>query len=321
MRRFIRHTLIFGCIIIALLAVCEIAGRMLPGVLGTKSAWMREHADSVETLVLGHSHPFYGVRPDILGAHCYSLTYPSQTPEIDLGLLKMYIDSMPRLRRVIVAAAYFTYREPKYEDRGPDEKYPVRYKVEMDAGDHSDFSVYNLLMYDFDYLRNKLTSPVLFRPHIVCDSLGHGEDYVLARRYPLWQTMGEARVKDHSYPASRRDITVLKIHKEIAAICRGHGVEPIFIVMPVWPSYTEAIDRTPAYREQYDEMRRHLATLHDDYGATYYDFFNDRRFSGRDFYDVDHLSEYGSVKFTEILRDTLRQEAAGKRPDRPEAAP
>lgn len=37
----------------------------------------------------------------------------------------------------------------------------------------------------------------------------------------------------------------------------------------------------------------------------YYDFLNDKRFKSDDFFNADHLSDVGAMKFTLLLQDSI----------------
>ena len=41
------------------------------------------------------------------------------------------------------------------------------------------------------------------------------------------------------------------------------------------------------------------------YGLPYYDYLKDARFEADDFWNSDHLSDKGAVKFTKILQQEL----------------
>jgi len=55
------------------------------------------------------------------------------------------------------------------------------------------------------------------------------------------------------------------------------------------------------------ELSEVVTRLSVDHGAYWLDLSDDSRFEDSDFYDADHLSEAGAVKFTEILTARVGQ--------------
>ena len=64
---------------IAILAVAgEAYVRSLPNSYRLKGEWMRQNADSVEVLILGNSHAYYGIRPQDMQGVAFNLSNVSQ---------------------------------------------------------------------------------------------------------------------------------------------------------------------------------------------------------------------------------------------------
>lgn len=299
MRCFLKNVLIYSAIILALIAACEPVVRRLPSAYKYKAGWMDAHAHDVRTLILGLSHTYYGLMPDSLGPGTFNLANVTQPPDYDLALLRQYIDSMPGLQRVIVPISYCTYRDELFEDTGlwP---WAVRYKVDMHLPLHSDWSIYNLSIADFDTWRGKLAGLFFEQKSNTCDSLGFGLGFDLAGRERWWASSGYETARKHTLPYIGRDTVVLACQREIIDLCRSRGAEPVFVTTPCWISYRENLDSV-----QLAEMRGHISYLVKDLGVRYYDFMADPRFVDEDFHDSDHLSDIGAAKLSRILRDTL----------------
>ena len=301
MGRFLKNIAIFSIVVLFVLAAGEIVSRSLPSVYRYKAEYMRSHGKDIKVLVLGNSHTYYGIQPDKFGVAAFNLANITQTPEYDLALLKEYIDSMPCLEYVIIPISYCTYRDPAFED-SKIWYFEVRYKVDMDLPVHSDISVYNLSIIDYDAYRGKLSNLVLKRKSNICDSLGYGLNYTLAsRETALWKEKGKWHAWMHKSPYCGRDSVVFRLQTEIIGLCRKHGARPVFVTTPCWETYREYLDP-----EQLEEMYRRANELVSAYDAEYYDFLDDWRFVASDFHDVDHMSEYGAAKLTGIIADTLR---------------
>ena len=119
MKRFLIKTAIFSAIILCLLGLGELAVRNMPSSYSYKHAYMEGHARDISTLILGSSHTYYGVRSDLLGDSVFNLANVSQDPDIDLVLLRTYMDSMPGLRLVVLPVSYFTFAHILYRGHKP----------------------------------------------------------------------------------------------------------------------------------------------------------------------------------------------------------
>ncbi len=293
---FLRRTACFAAIILAVLAIGEVIARNIPGPYEYKHKWLCRYGGDVTTLILGSSHAYYGIRPDILSDSAFNLANVSQSPEYDFMLLKHYADSMPELRRVIVTVSYFTYRDPRLED-SKEWMRVIPYRIQMDLPAHSPLSLYNFEISDFGGYCAKLKGLVAHSESNRCDSLGFGLGFDTDHRNENWRQEAATRVAETTYPASERSNEVADEIGRLLDYCRQRNIECILVTTPVWPSYHRILDRG-----QLDEMRRLTDSLSARYGATYLDFMADKSFTADDFHDVDHLSPSGAVKLTQAIK-------------------
>ena len=73
MKRFLTYSALFLAIMLSIIAVAEMVARAYPNSYAYKKAWMDANAERVRTLILGGSHTYYAVKPDLLGANAFSL--------------------------------------------------------------------------------------------------------------------------------------------------------------------------------------------------------------------------------------------------------
>lgn len=300
MRRFLVNTLIFSLIIAAFLAAGELVARRLPSPYRYKDRWLQANGQAVNTLILGHSQLYYGVRPELLGDSVFNLANISQSPHYDLALLEHYIDRLPNLRTVVMPVSYFTYRDVDLENDPLGWQLLVRYQTEMGVPLHGNLSKYNFMISDFDTYRGKLNNTVLRRSSNTCDTLGFGLGYSLDRRRETAPTSGQWIARSHTMPYAGRDTAVMQYQNRIIDLCRSHGAEAVFVTPPCWHTYRENIDTA-----QLAEMRRLFNTVRVEKNVRYFDFFDDTRFGNEDFFDAAHLSDRGAAKFASILRDSI----------------
>lgn len=299
MKKFLRQTAVFSSIIIVILIIGELAVRNLPTSYSYKDKWIRANGSKVSTLVLGSSHTYYGLHPEILGDSVFNLANISQTPEYDLALLEQYLPMMPNLRRIIMPISYFTFSDPEIE-KGDEWMLANRYKIHMHLPMHSDFSIYNLEITDFDSYKGKLKNLILKEPSNICDSLGFGLGFNLRSRNAQWKELGPGRAAKHTVSTPGRHTEVMETLDGIMTTAKRHNAEVVLITTPAWSTYKEALDSL-----QLAEMYGGIDRIIRDSNTGYYDFLNDRRFMDQDFYDPDHLSDVGAEKLSRILADTL----------------
>ena len=93
----------------------------------------------------------------------------------------------------------------------------------------------------------------------------------------------------------------IKEIKEIARVCRDHGVRLIALTMPCHRTYIERTtsEGVAVLHALADSMRSVYPTVE------YYDFMNDKRFVTADFFNSSHLNEVGALKFTDILKNEI----------------
>ncbi len=298
MRRFLRNIVIFSAIIVALLCAGELVVRNMPTSYSYKNGWILSRGSDVSTLILGSSHTYYGLRPDCMADSVFNLANVSQNVDYDFLELKHYASQMPNLRRIIIPISYFTYRDPEIEEI--DRWAAFQYKIRMKLPRHSDLSIYNFQIFDFDTYSAMLRNLVIGSPSNLCDSLGFGLGYDLSKRARNWKEGGPSRAARHTRPRSGRYEEVLREQTDMIRWARDRGIETVIITTPVWATYRNALEPC-----QLEEMYRGIARLSELQGVRYFDFLTDDRFREDDFYDSDHLSDIGATKLSRILADTL----------------
>lgn len=87
----------------------------------------------------------------------------------------------------------------------------------------------------------------------------------------------------------------------MASLCREKNIKLILITTPAMPSYYKNLKQ-----DQMDCNSTTIKNLKLKYkNVFYYDFLNDKRFKSDDFFNADHLSDKGDMKFTLLLQDSI----------------
>lgn len=305
MSRFIRYTILFSVIILAFFLIGECYVRSIPNPARYKHQWMMAHSKEVETLILGSSHCFYGVEPQVFGPNTFSLAQPTQTYRYDLWELTRY--PMPKLKTVIIPFSY----QSLFEDLENEPRlryWAVRYRLYMDCPIHSYISQYGWECLHIPSFREKLTS--LWRPaKVKWDSLGFGLTNGYESLIVEGKDNGLQRVKENSYPDMKSLSLCTKELDSIASFCDKRGIHLVLFTSPTSESF-----RRYANKHQIDISRRVLRRVMARHRSiSYFCYWADPDFTPSHFYDADHLNLKGaSLLSLKLLSDMIRKGIAPK---------
>lgn len=305
MKRFLIKVFCFSLPLLLAMGGVEIWLEHRPNVARDKHLWMKRHAAEVNTLILGHSHNFYALRPDLLGRGTYNLALPSQTYRYDLYLLTHY--PMPRLRTVVLNYDYFQLWED-FESLPGESFQAMRYRIYMDCDIHPRLSWYGFEVLCPPLMRKKLFSPSEAEASH-CDSLGWGTEYTLESRPDEWDN-GRLRAEANT----RKDSSIVVLNEGFLCraleFCRQHHVRVVMLNTPTTLAFRQ--HEAPGQKER---NARTLAALLQQYPeVSYLDYEADTSFTEHDFFDGDHLNQYGARKLTLRLRDIINDDACCSTP-------
>ena len=285
---------LFAALLLLPVAAGEWYVRSLPNPAKAKHAFLAARSHEVDTLILGNSHAYYGLAPELLGSHAFSAAQVSQTLRYDAWVLAHY--PFPRLRVVVLTLSDFSLYEELEE--GDEWFLANRYRLYMDCDFHSCLSVYGWEVTAFRPFCEKLAS-LCRPPRMRWSAAGQGLEYTLESRAPglAWDN-GPERAAANDYAdlsLSRRGMGYLET---IARYCEARGLTLALVATPLTRSYRAA--RSAA---RVADTRRCLAALLRRHPSVrYYDYSEAAAFTAADFYDADHLNLDGSHKLSRLLR-------------------
>jgi hypothetical protein len=301
MKRFLLYVALFSAMILATLAAGEWLVRRAPNPYRTKAEAVAARGGEVETLILGSSLTYYGVIPSEYGPGTLNLANVSQLYEWDYLLLKRYAALMPRLRLVIIPVSYCSFFDPPFTE-ADEWWYETYYQLYMGVKRHSWLSRYGSEVANFPVYAGKVRNILQGREGVVSDADGFGLGYTVEARQLNWESTGPATARRQTAPDDRYVSYNLEYLNRLVELCRELGAEPVLVTTPWWHTYRESLE--PSQRDRSKALAADVARR---YGLRYLDFSADGRFVDEDFYDADHLSDRGALKFTHLLRDTIGQ--------------
>lgn len=280
--------------------IIEILARQAPNSYRYKKEWMDKNSQSVKILVLGSSHTFYGINPEYMKDKCFNLANLLQSFYYDDYLLRKYINKSSSLRYVILPVSAVSLYGKLEESEG---WYRIiNYELYMGCDDYKGISKYNFEISNFRNAVKKVGAYIRKKDKVLCNSLGFNINYSHNRKRTNWN---DGLFVAKRYFANAENWTNYKENVgylyDMASLCREKNIKLILITTPTMPSYYKNLN--------HDQMDCNSTTIKDlklkFKNVFYYDFLNDKRFKSDDFFNADHLSDVGALKFTLLLQDSI----------------
>lgn len=306
MKKFLIRVASFSLIVVAALAIMEAAVRSVDNPYRAKERWLEKNAAKVNTLILGNSHSFYGLRADLWPDTAFNLASVSQTTGLDHLLLDRWIGSMPELHTVVTEVSVASLFDEELTE-GSDVNRAVNYEAYMNLDILPWYSPSNFELANMKVFTAKLKNLFgLGQPALVCDSLGNGEAYTLENRWRTPEESAEVFAAAHNGGRPKRLGPNMAHLEAMADTCAARGVRLVIYTQPAWPGYRERIKP-----ELIAAMRAALKRFSAEKGVEWFDFYEDSSFDEDDFYDADHLTRTpGAEKMTRLLLSAMRGDKA-----------
>ena len=268
MKKFIKRLIIFLIPILILFILLEYAIRQIPNTYKYKNEWMSQHADSLNTLILGNSHCMSGVNPLYLTNSAFNFANSSQDLERDYFVLTKYENMYNNLKCVILSFSYCTLQD------------------KMDNTDKSRLKYYGIYMgYEKYKYSVEITSSITYEK--IKDYLKEGTSQYSPLGFRVnkfskdnLEVSGIKAAKRHTLN-NRKDLDDnLKYLHKIIQFCEDKQIQLILVTTPTWHSYYEHLDK-----HQLDQLLSTAKELDNNHeNVFYFNFLKDDRFNDNDFF-------------------------------------
>lgn len=291
MKQFLKKVGLFLLPLLLLGLIAEILLRRIPNEYAYKSKYLDQHADSINTLILGSSHGYLDINPEYLHNNSFNAALSSQSIDYDLRILQKYDAQLTHLKYVVVPVSYFTLFTDLTE--APEAWRVKFYNIYYGFHSSSRFNDYTEILCGSLELNTKrlIRYYALKREMVECNKLGW------ALPFPEKKDVvasGAEGAKKHTIHSRRLFEKHSKILSDIIGIAAKHHATVLFFTAPAYETYYNNLDTN-----QLNITLRTVESLvsnHDN--VKYYNFLKDSSFTIPDFYDGDHLSQLGAQKFT-----------------------
>ena len=303
MKKFIIRTILL--IIVPLLlgiVLCEYYLRIIPNDYSYKNEWLSNNARSIRVLNMGSSHAFFGIEPSLFSYRAFNAAHVSQSIKYDYFIFSKFANEMDSLEVLILPISYFTFTSSGPEN-GIEDWRVKYYSIYYGCKYHRFEPKYNLEIYNglqFDKVWNSILCKA---DHRTCNELGFGATYKLENRSEDWKESGAIAAKRHT--SAKIDSIVLekniRLIGEMVDKCVEKKAQVIILTTPTFHTYRDNLNR-----EQLKLMEDCCNSFVEHYDNVFYlNLLADDRFQPDDFFDADHLNEFGAAKLTKILQQAI----------------
>jgi hypothetical protein len=298
--RFIFKLLIFLSPILLMLGLIEHKLASVNSGYRTKRTFLERSIDRDQVIIVGSSHPYYGIKARSLGVPAFNAANVAQDVYYDSRIILKYLPQATNLKLVIVTISYFTF-ETRLEDysEGWRAFHYARFWGIPHANGAFRVEDYSLIaLYGVPQTRAFLLNGFAASNQTI-DEDGSMGDFIGPDRAAAANGRAsaelQAKILNPKYVA--RNVQYLG---EMFDALKTKGVNAVIITLPGLPAYYENL-RPDVYHLMQDEIQFFCRK----YGLSYYNYLKDPRFTVDDFMDGNHLNTQGSEKFSRILRDEI----------------
>jgi len=309
MRKFIIKILLLLLPIVILVVSMEYLLQQIPNDYAYKNKYFDKHSATIQTLILGSSHAYFGINPVYFSENTFNASHISQSLNFDLAILNKYQNNLGNLDVIILPISYFTLfgKLENGTEAWRVKNYTIYYGINPKSlSDCSELLSNNLKrnlsrLYYY-YIKNK--------NDITCTEHGWGTTYKSEWVNDLQKT-GKTAAKRHTsddiFSEKRTKIfnENLNILNSFSEFCNQRNIKLIFLTTPTYYTYRENLNA-----DQYDKMVETINNFVNKHSNCYYlNWFEDIDFFAEDFFDADHLNEIGAEKLSRKLSqhtDSLR---------------
>lgn len=272
----------------------EASLRKIPKDYSYKRSYLDKNSNNIEVLILGNSHSYYDINPAYIHHKTFNAAQVSQSPNIDLAMLRKYAKKLDKLKYIIIPVDYFSLFETL--ETGPEKwrmkNYGIYYDISFnnDVANHLEIlsnptlNIKRICNYYFDKTYTEIT----------CSELGYGTTYLYKDRDKNLEDASKLAAKRHlaeNYKYLDYNMAVLD---SIIDFAKKNNIKVVFYSAPACKTYTSLLDKIQLNItiKSVTNLSRMNENVH------YYNFLTDTSFSNDDFFDADHLNDIGAKKFS-----------------------
>jgi len=291
----------------------EYATARIPTLHSLKRQRLLALSGKIDTLILGSSSANHGLAPKEMSGVVFNFALVSQPLYYDDRFLTWAVPLLPRLKRVIIQIEYTSLPAQLYDS--PENWRQYSYELEFGFPPARQRDWLDIRMFS----RVALRTPQYYRQSLVpaLAALAHGRNGLMrdenldamddrgwciapVRLDPARLDAAVTLAYHNSYWDRSHRSENLTYLRHMLSLLRDRHIDTVLVTLPVWRTYLAGI--RPAEWSSTQAVMREMTGA---YGARYFSFFDRPDFDPEDFYDSNHLSARGAVRFTRLLNARL----------------
>ncbi len=301
---FLKRLLLFLLPLFSLFVYLEINLRHIPTSYYLKRDLLEKNANKIEVLNVGSSQSLYGFAPRFIHPHYFNVADISQTIYYDRKITEKYLSQMPDLKLVIIPISYFVLWSQLHDGI---EQWREYYYLQYWGIDFPETNWYDIKKYSAVFLYEPKHALGFIRTNF---ERGH----VLNMDNEGWIPRSE--IGDESVMGITSACNRVELHNSAISVSRmpqivsdlrlfieelqSKKIKVVFVSTPLYKTYN--FFTNPVIVSQNDSI---ITALCNDYKIRYFNYTNDSTFLMTDFFDTDHLNEYGAEKFSRIIKKDI----------------
>jgi hypothetical protein len=295
MLKFIKLVVLFSLPIIVAMVSFELYLRKIPNDYAYKKKYLDAQSNHIEVLILGSSHTYYGINPYYSKHTVFNAAYVSQTLNFDYAILEKYKNSWKSLKYIIVPVDYFSLYETLETgiEHWRVKNYNIYYDIAINKNYWNNFELFNgNFSGNIFRLKSHLLNPNL---DINCNKWGFGTNHNSKNGKNLIET-GKTNANTHTYDLASNGFLSKNIQTlhSIIEFSEINNVKIIFITSPAYYTYRKNLKAQQLYHTINTIKQLSSKNVH----TFYYNLLADSTFLASDYYDANHLNEFGAKKLT-----------------------
>ena len=282
------------------LGVCENILRSIPNDYSYKHDWLIKNSNSIKILNFGSSHGYYDIRPEFFSKPAFNLAFVSQSLKYDKFLYEKYATACDSLEYVVLPISYFSFRSNLDKSK---EWWRIKgYCIYMGCDYYGVNPKYNLEITSKEkksQLKDAFLQQLNYR---TCDTLGFCTNYKKEYRAQDWQSTGLTACTRHSKGKKENIKTNLQYLEWIIQDCQTRNIKVILLTTPTFHTYYDVLNQDQVIERE--EICNNLVKKYSN--VTFLNWLKHEQFDEDDFFDADHLNEYGAEKLTKMLDEYIK---------------
>jgi hypothetical protein len=296
MKKFLKIFIYFLIPIVIASACLEVYMRHIPNSYKYKDEWMKKNGNTVETLILGSSHAYYGINPEYLSSKAFNLSNVSEDLERDKFVLYKYAEQEKNLKNVILVLS--------------DDNLLSNMDISVEnwrIAYYSMYMGYNKKPFALEItnarMADKLTAYLRGEDMRGCNRLGFGTAYKSSNKIPITEYSINEAIKRHTILTKDEVMDTTRLLgnigylDDIINLCNKKHIRLFIIQPPVTKEYRKKMQTAQLNLYYKIIAEKQLTNKH----ITFCDYIQNPSFTNNDFFDCDHLSDVGAEKFSKMI--------------------